>query len=98
MEPEARTNMADKEIILNKVRWMIDRLTQPLSDADLKYGWIEKSRLAFLTYFQNLEQKLVAGQPIPALNIPRGMDTWGILGGDLFQTAAEISVELPKLK
>lgn len=95
--PPYGANVAEKETVLINVRWMIDRLSRPLSVSDLQYGWIEESRLVFLAYFQDLEQKLIAEQPIPALNIPRGMDTWGILGGNLFQMAAEISVELPKL-
>lgn len=87
----------DMDRVIKEVRWMLGELEKPLAESELKGGWTEASRAAMQTMFRNIEAKLAQGE-VPALNIPRGMDTWGITGGHLLQKGAEISVGLRNLR
>jgi hypothetical protein len=90
--------MATKEDLLVKVREMVGRLSGPLPPDELKGGWTEKSRLAMRGFFTDLQSKLETGSDLPDLQITRGMDSWGIVGGDLLEQAAVISNELRELR
>ena len=47
-----------------------------------------------LKFFEDLRLKVIAGETLPYLGIVRGLDHWGIGGGELFQKAAEVDHEL----
>ncbi len=77
---------------------MVGRLSNPLSPSDLAHGWSETSRIAMLELFEDLRRRLRSpsrlAEKYKLLGVSRGMDSWGITGGELFDEAAEISVGL----
>ncbi|MDB5392901.1 MAG: hypothetical protein JWM91_407 [Rhodospirillales bacterium] len=76
---------------------MADQLSRPLPPAETSAGCTEPSRLALHGFFIDLQSKLEASAEIADLHITRGMDPWGIVGGDLLEQAAVISNELREL-
>jgi hypothetical protein len=50
--------------------------------------------------FEKLRNRLESPEPLSdkdkQLNLPRGMDFWGITGGDLLEEGAQISCELDR--
>jgi hypothetical protein len=55
-----------------------------------------------LKFFEELHAKLLSAEPLSEmkehLTIARGMDTWGVTGGDLLEESAEISCMLSEAK
>jgi len=90
-----------KETLLKKIAYVIEKLQSGLTQEDRANGWTEASRAAMLEVFQTLEKRLSSGEQISGedsnINLSRGMDSWGISGGDILDHAAEISIELKKL-
>ena len=93
--------MSSKAEILKKIDRIIGRLISGLRPADKRDGWTEESRVAMLQLFQDLRSRLVTDSQVSnadrSLNLSRGMDSWGITGGELLELAAEISVEIRTL-
>lgn len=73
---------------------LIQKLSRPLDADELLHGWSEPSQEAMLKFFQDLRLKLEAGERVPYLSIVRGLDHWGISGGELFQEAAKVDHDL----
>lgn len=76
---------------------LIQKLSTPLQPDELAHGWSESSQKAMLEFFEDLREKVLAGETLPYLGIVRGLDHWGISGGQLFQKAAEVDHELRQL-
>jgi hypothetical protein len=73
---------------------LIEKLSRRLDADELLHGWSEPSQQAMLKSFQDLRVRLEAGERVPYLSIVRGLDHWGISGGELFQKAAQVDHEL----
>ncbi len=93
--------MSSKADVLKKIERVISRLSSGLTPVDKRDGWTEESRIAILQLFQDLQARLLANANVSdadrSLNLSRGMDSWGVTGGDLLELGAEISVELRTL-
>jgi hypothetical protein len=83
-----------RQALLARLDDMIERLSGVLSDAELRHGWTDRSRLAMLNFFENMRRDAAAGKSLKTIpnyvSIVRGLDHYGISGGALFQAAAEI--------
>jgi hypothetical protein len=94
--------MADRTQLIQRIDRVLDRLARGLRPADIANGWSEKSRAAMTDLFQRIKDALASSEPLPKdirnVSISRGMDSWGITGGDLLEEGAEISCELAELK
>ena len=90
--------MSHRVDVLPKIERMVGRLSKPLSPTDLAHGWSEQRRIAMLDLFDELRRRLESPEPLPEkfkeLSISRGMDSWGITGGDLLDEATAISLGL----
>ncbi|HEY6330933.1 MAG TPA: hypothetical protein VI756_16495 [Blastocatellia bacterium] len=94
--------MANRKQLIERIDRVLDRLSQGLRQSDIANGWSEKSRAAMIELFQRVKDALASPEPLSKdirnLSISRGMDSWGITGGDLLEEGAEISCELAELK
>jgi hypothetical protein len=88
--------MVTRQSLQEELAWMIDQLSKPLPPHELEAGWTEQGRVAMLKFFEDLDSKLGNGEKLPEVNIPRGMDSWGIVEGQLLKKAAELSLDLKK--
>ena len=77
-----------------RIRELVERLSLPLSKAEMRDGWTAKSKKAIKDLLEDLLARLKSGQPLPAVSISRGMDSWGITGGDILEEGARISNQL----
>ncbi len=89
--------MANKETILSKIEEIIQTLSGNLPPSDIAGGWTQESQMALLEFFQQLKSKILAGEKLRYMSIPRWMDQWGITAGPLIEKAAFISLELNKI-
>jgi len=78
---------------IQKIDQFISRLESGLTEDDRKQGWTENSRQALLKTFRKIRKEVRQGK-YPAVNLARGLDSWGITSGELVELAAEISNEL----
>jgi hypothetical protein len=94
--------MTNRVRIIGRLDRMIARLSKPLSPSDIRDGWSEQSRKAISEVLEELRARLLTDEPLTEaekqLSISRGMDTWGIVSGDLLEEGAEISNQLRELK
>jgi hypothetical protein len=94
--------MANRATIIDRLDRMIARLSKPLLPSDVRDGWSEEARKAILEVLEELRARLLNDQPLTAaekeLSISRGMDSWGVVSGDLLEEGAEISNQLRELK
>jgi len=77
-----------------KIDDVITDLGAPVSTSESADGWSPESKIAIKAYFENLKQALQAGRALPPLDVCRGMDHWGVIGGPILEKAAQISNEL----
>ena len=77
--------------LCEKVRAMISRLSQPLTDLDRQCVWTQESQEQFLHYFRQFLQELDSGQVPIHGSISRAMDFSGIGSGEISELGAEIS-------
>lgn len=77
-----------------KIDQVMTMLAVPLSSAEAKDGWTVESKKAIKSYFEDLKEKLQSGDTLPPLNISRGLDHRGVVGGPILELAAQISNEL----
>jgi hypothetical protein len=80
--------------LITKIDELIEGLSVPLRPDELAHGWSEPSQSAMLNFFEDLRLKVTAGEQLPYLAILRGLDHWGISGGELFRKVAEVDYEL----
>jgi hypothetical protein len=77
---------------------LIDRvssvLNQPLSALEIQSGWTTEAQSAFLKLIAELRAKVENDAIIPNLSLSRGLDSWGVTGGQLVEIAAELSNSL----
>ena len=94
--------MSDRATIIDRLDRMIARLSKPLLPSDIQDGWSEEARKAILEVLEELRARLLDGEPLTEqekeLNIPRGMDTWGVTGGDLLDEGVQVFKQLRELK
>jgi hypothetical protein len=80
--------------LVTNINELIDELSLPLRPEEVAHGWSEPSQAAMLKFFEDLRQRVIAGEQLGYLGIVRGLDHWGISGGELFRKAAEVDHEL----
>lgn len=86
--------MNSEEALLQKIEYLIERLSMPLPADELSNGWSEAGQKAMLNFFEDLRLKLLAHEDLPYFGIVRGLDYWGVSSGELLQKAAEVDYGL----
>ena len=77
--------------VIQDIDALLSRLSLPVSEAEAKDGWTAQSKAAARTYFLELRAAVHDGSQMPDLGIARGLDHWGVIGGDLLKEAARIT-------
>ena len=88
-QPEQETTS-----LLLMIDEIVEKLSGPLPSEELMNGWTEESRRAMSDFFKDLQSKLSNKETVPYLGIVRGLDHWGVFGGELFRRVAEIDHKL----
>ena len=93
--------MVTREEVITNVECMIERLSESLSEDEIKNGWNEKIRVIWLNFFRNMKKDLANGIRIskkPEYTLVfRGMDSHGIIDGKLLEEAINISEQIGEL-
>lgn len=81
-------------IIEQKIDALLALLVSPLTSSEAADGWTPECKQAMTVFFEELVQKLKAGEQLPSLSISRSLDHWGVVKGELLEKVAQISNEL----
>lgn len=73
---------------IQTIRRALRSPVSPEEDAD---GWTTKSKEAANNYLGTIEAALASGNRLPPLGIVRGLDHWGVVGGELLESIATVS-------
>jgi hypothetical protein len=80
---------------------IIERLSMPLSESDMRHRWTEEGRCAFLKFYQQMRADAIHGKDLKSvanyLSVSRGLDVWGISSGELYQAALSVSAAVRAL-
>jgi len=79
---------------LKEIDAILLRLNSPLKEDDVKNGWSAESQKVAATYFETLKSAFISGSALPSLGIVRGLDHWGVTGGDLLEDLARVTNKL----
>jgi len=93
MVRENSTEMRDL-MLEQRIERLIEKLSLPPSEKEARDGWTAKGKKAIKDLLENLLLKLQSDQPLPPVSISRGMDSWGVTGGDILEEGAKISNQL----
>jgi hypothetical protein len=81
---------------------MLDALSKNLSQSDIECGWNNEIRLIWLKFFVNLHKNLLENKKVSDFKqyttIGRGLDSFGIIRGDLLEKAINISLQIRELE
>ena len=80
-----------------ELRKAIAILSRPMPEDELANGWTKESWSAMAKSFIDLNARLEANQLTEkdlALNYPRGLDSWGVHGGPVYDLATGIHLAL----
>ena len=82
------------QTLLERLDNILERLSMPLPEAEVQQGWTEQSRDAMRTFFLQMRSDAAARKDLKSIphyvGLLRGLDHWGIAGGELFEAAARI--------
>jgi hypothetical protein len=83
-----------RQALLALLNDMIERLALALPDVEVRHGWTDQSRTAMRTLFEQMRADLLQGNDLKSVPhyvaLVRGLDHWGIGGGELYKAAALI--------
>jgi hypothetical protein len=92
--------IVDQEGLLNSIEKMIRSLSEPLSRKQKEEGWSEQARNGMLGFWRNLRDH-VKHDTITTVDLTtppsRGLDMWGVQGGELFQVSSQIFMAMLRL-
>jgi len=93
--------MVTREEILEKVNKLLKQLSGPLSQSEMDNGWNDEIKSFWLGFFQRMKNDLESNVPISKrleyTQIGRGLDSNGIIDGELLEDAVTISVCMRRL-
>jgi hypothetical protein len=70
---------------------LMQKLSTPPTSSEFKEGWTESSKKAMKNMVGDVQNRLRSGQPNIDISFSRGMDSWGIVEGEILEEAAELS-------
>jgi hypothetical protein len=81
--------------IQRRIERAITALSAPLTDDERHNGWSDKAKMAIKKYLETLK---ISADTIDerALHPVRGLDAWGVHGGELFDEIIEIAAAIRK--
>ena len=80
--------------ISEQIESIMQTLQAPITEEESSVGWSVPSKEAAHIYFIGLHAALDSGNPLPPLGIVRGLDHWGVVGGDLLESIAKATNQL----
>ncbi len=79
--------------INQQIETILQTLSLPVAAEDAAVVWSVQSKEAAYKYFVNLRTSMDSGQPLH-LGIVRGLDHWGVVGGELLESIAKVTNSL----
>ncbi|MBU2113395.1 MAG: hypothetical protein KKE94_06425 [Gammaproteobacteria bacterium] len=77
--------MSSSEI--ESLNCIINILAQGLTQEDRNHCWTDDARIGIHNYFESTKSDISNGKKCPAINgLIRGLDSWGISSGELFES------------
>ncbi|HLO65320.1 MAG TPA: hypothetical protein VK165_20345 [Azonexus sp.] len=73
-------------------------LSNPVSALESVDGWTTESKHAMKIFFEDIKKKLRSNDELPPLFISKGLDHWGVVGGQILEKSAQISNELRAIR
>lgn len=86
-----------RDEVLKEICELDSAMSAPLSEAELANGWTPRSQQATLALLREIAGALRTGGNLPGLSMGRGLDHWGIEGGELFEKACKLSNHLRQM-
>lgn len=83
--------MISKSELEARIDVLLSALAAPLSAADERDGWTPAAREAFQRMLTEIQRALASKEDVPDVSLSRGLDSWGVVGGELSERAAELS-------
>lgn len=80
----------------NRLLELLADLEAPVAEAERLDGWTVESKAAAARYFQGVESALRGLCALPPPGICRGLDHWGVEGGNLLERIATLSSQIHK--
>jgi hypothetical protein len=84
--------------LIDDIEALVAKLSLPCSASEAGDGWTSESKAAARDYFVRLRTALSERSKLPELGIVRGLDHWGVVGGDLLEEAASITSRLREVR
>jgi len=85
----------DSNHITKRTDTLIERLSKPLTEIDIQDGWSDEAKEAALSLLQRLQGDIQNNVQVSEIaeyrSIARGLDHWGIEGGELLEEFSELS-------
>lgn len=83
-----------KTNVVSEIDALLEKLHQGFDANDLANGWTEQSQRVAIKYLSDLKSALISSRDLPPLGIVRGLDHWGVTGGDLLESIARVTNKL----
>ena len=90
--------MIKTEKLLQDIQSLLTQLRASLTQDEDSNGWSKESKATAAVYFEKLTASLRADSVLPGLGIVRGLDHWGVTGGDLLEEIARITNRLREME
>lgn len=88
--------MRFKDNVLQEIKMLLIKFDDMPIPAELKEGWTDESVAFAKDYVNKIYVSLTTGTELPDLGIVRGLNYWGVAGGDLLEDIARITNQLRK--
>lgn len=84
--------MGRKYQILDLLNELIDELDKPTTESEKRHGWTSQAKIGIKGYLLDIRGNVMKGGEIRIpVSIARGMDSFGVGGGDIFEKGALVS-------
>jgi hypothetical protein len=86
-----------KNMLDHKLDKLISILSATMPEDELSNGWTSKAWRAMQKSFEDLKSRLEAGKLTRkdlSLNYPRGLDSWGVFRGCVYDRVTELNIAL----
>jgi hypothetical protein len=74
---------------------LLARLSVPATPEEQARGWTPQAKAGIASYFRQKKAELAQGSLLADPGLVRGLDAWGVSGGDLYDAILNFNRQLP---